>query len=155
MGRKGVKAKRCWALSTNFLILYPNVCWHTHQTNFPVHNLNFLRKVKVLGSNLGYLLKSSLLYWVSEVVSKFARHHKYQNKSGFNKNLTMVHTHKYKAEYLWRIQIMKEMRLLPFCALSIIDQSNLWILQRRCQIKMQSCFISVAKMTCTFFSHKV
>ena len=42
------------------------------------------------------------------------------------------------------------MRLLPFRALSIIDQSNLWILQRRCQIEMQSCFISVVKMTCTF-----
>ena len=37
------------------------VCLIT-QVNFPAYNLNFLLKVKVMGSNPGYLLKSSLLY---------------------------------------------------------------------------------------------
>ena len=40
-----------------------NVKDFTPQANFPAHNFNFAMKVKVMGTNLGYLLKSSQLYF--------------------------------------------------------------------------------------------
>ena len=53
----GVKAKHCWALSTNFW--KQKVCWQ--------HSL----KVKGIGSNPGYLLKSFLLYVATCLVYYF------------------------------------------------------------------------------------
>ena len=63
-----VKAKHCWTLSTN--ILFSKVCWQ-HPAMFCLYtssklsrpSFEFSMKVKVMGSNLGYLFKSSLLYW--------------------------------------------------------------------------------------------
>ena len=57
----GVKAKNCWALSTNFL--YLKVCWQHPAMiclyTFPAHHSNF--HWMWIGSNPGYLLKSLLL----------------------------------------------------------------------------------------------
>ena len=63
----GAKAKQCWALSTNFC--KQKVCWH-HPTMFcPITSsklsrklFEFSLKVKVTGSNPGYLLKSFRFY---------------------------------------------------------------------------------------------
>ena len=62
----GVKAKHCWALSTKFW--KQKVCWH-HPVMFclitssklSIRPLEFSLKVKVMGSNPGYLLKLFLL----------------------------------------------------------------------------------------------
>ena len=69
-GVKGVKAKHCWMLSTNFLskkFLDSNQqCFAFNpQANFSDHSSLM---VKVMGLNLGYLLKSFLLYWMPSVV---------------------------------------------------------------------------------------
>ena len=43
------------------------------QVNFPANNLNFPLKVKVMGSNPGYLLKSFLLYCLIYIKSVYKR----------------------------------------------------------------------------------
>ena len=63
----GVKAKHCWPLSTNFW--KQKNCWH-HPAMFCLitssklsrQQFEFSLKVKVMGSNPGYLLKYFLLY---------------------------------------------------------------------------------------------
>ena len=61
------KAKHCWVMSTNFL--FSKVCWQ-HPAMFCLitssklsrPQFEFSLKVKVMGSNSSYLLKSFLLY---------------------------------------------------------------------------------------------
>ena len=63
----GNKAKYYWFILTNSL--FSKICWQcpamfafTPQTNFPAHYLKKISlKVKVIGSNPGYLLRSFLL----------------------------------------------------------------------------------------------
>ena len=62
---RGVKVKHCWALSTNFG--RQKVCWHHPAmfcliTSSKLSKFEFSLKVKVIGSNPSYLLKSFLLY---------------------------------------------------------------------------------------------
>ena len=58
----GIKAKHCWALSTNFWI--QKLYWQCTAMFclYASSKLEFSLKVKVMRSNPGYLLKSSLLY---------------------------------------------------------------------------------------------
>ena len=58
MGGKGVKAKHCWMLSTNFWIqkFVDNIQQCFAYTPFLPMNLNFHWRCKVMGSNPGYLL---------------------------------------------------------------------------------------------------
>ena len=63
----GVKAKHYWALSTNFW--KQKVCWHNPAMFCPIissklsrQSFEFSLKVKVIGLNLSYLLKSFLLW---------------------------------------------------------------------------------------------
>ena len=63
----GNKAKHCWVMSTNFL--FSNVCWQCSamfclytSSKLSQPYFEFSLKMKVVGSNSGYLLKSFLLY---------------------------------------------------------------------------------------------
>ena len=50
-------------ISSKFCLDNAQQCFaFTPQANFPTHNLEFSLKVKVMGSNSGYLLKYFLLY---------------------------------------------------------------------------------------------
>jgi hypothetical protein len=78
----GNKAKYYWVILTNSL--FSKICWQcpamfafTPQTNFPAHYLKKISlKVKVIGSNPGYLLRSFLLTKINIFLFLFQLKHR-------------------------------------------------------------------------------